>query len=72
MRCEQFKLLEELLREARMINHGSSAINRIERAIEIAEKLNEDDMSGNADSSSFLYFLRQQIIASRFPAEDAK
>ena len=44
-RWKQLFELEKLLNEVTMINHGSQALDRIQRCIEIAQKLRHDDLS---------------------------
>lgn len=54
-RCDELRMLRELLSEARTLNHGSNIIGRIQRCEELAEKLGLTDM--NIPKDSFINFL---------------
>ena len=62
-RCKELDELGVLLREVAGINRGSNAIERIQRCIEIAEKLDRDDIVSGRDS--LRTFLRRLAIADR-------
>ncbi len=70
-RCEEFKSLECLLSEARLIASNPNQINLTSlRAIgRIAVAMTTADLV--EPRPSFIDFLRDQIIASRFPKGDA-
>lgn len=59
-RWHQLFDLERLLNEVTMINHGSNALDRIQRCIELAEKLRFDDHSNLF--VSLPTFLKEQAI----------
>lgn len=62
-RCQELDDLGTLLREVASINSGSGWIDRIERCIALAEKLNRDDLLKSRDSLHS--FLRGLAIADR-------
>ncbi len=64
-RCRELSDLELLVREVGTINHGSSALERIQRCIDLAESLSRIDLDHYR--TSFLEFLRKEAIRSRFP-----
>jgi hypothetical protein len=62
-RCKELDELGTLLREVAAINHGSNCLERIQRCIALAEKLNRDDLFKCRDSLH--KFLRGLAIADR-------
>ena len=64
-RRKELAELQELLREIKTVNHGSNALGRITRCIEIAEKLTYTDM--DTCRQDFFSFLVNQAVA-RHPA----
>jgi len=62
-RCKELDELGTLLREVASINHGSNCLERIQRCIALAEKLNRDDLFKCRDSLH--NFLRGLAIADR-------
>jgi hypothetical protein len=56
-RIAELKLLQELLREAQAVNHGSGALKRIQRCEEIARILTRDDLV--KPRASFALFLER-------------
>jgi hypothetical protein len=66
-RCKELDELGTLLREVAAINHGSNCLERIQRCIALAEKLDRDDLSKCRDSLH--NFLRGLAIADRSALE---
>lgn len=66
-RRKELAELQELLREIKSVNHGSNALGRIARCIEIAEKLTDLDME--TCRPDFFSFLVNQAV-TRHPAND--
>ena len=64
-RRKELAELQELLREIKTVNHGSNALGRIARCIEIAEKLTYTDM--DTCRQDFFSFLVNQAV-TRHPA----
>lgn len=64
-RRKELAELQELLREIKTVNHGSNALGRIARCIEIAEKLTYTDIDKCRDD--FFSFLISQAV-TRHPA----
>ena len=62
-RCKELDELGTLLREVARINHGSNCLERIQRCIALAEKLDRDDLFKCRDSLHT--FLRELAIADR-------
>lgn len=62
-RCKELDELGTLLREVARINHGSNCLERIQRCIVLADKLNSDDLFTCRDSLH--HFLRGLAIADR-------
>ena len=62
-RCKELDELGTLLREVASINHGSNCLERIQRCIVLAEKLDRDDLIRCRDSLH--NFLRALAIADR-------
>jgi hypothetical protein len=61
-RRKELAELQELLREIKTVNHGSNALGRITRCIEIAEKLTYTDMA--TCRQDFFSFLVNQAVTS--------
>lgn len=64
-RRKELAELQELLREIKTVNHGSNALGRIARCIEIAEKLTYTDI--DTCRQDFFSFLVNQAV-TRHPA----
>lgn len=67
LRCEEYGLLETLLSEVSALNRGSHAIERMQKCIEIAERLNRTNL--DSGRMSFCAFLRDLARKDRFPDE---
>lgn len=67
-RCKEYEMLETLLSEVSSLNRGNHVIERMQKCIDIAERLN----STNLDSGRMCFrgFLHRQIIKDRFPDEN--
>ena len=62
-RCKELDELGTLLREVASINHGNNCLERIQRCIALAEKLDHNDLFKCRDSLH--NFLRGLAIADR-------
>lgn len=60
-RIEEFKLLNELITEARMIDNGTNALRRIQKCIAIAEDL--DRTNHQLGRESFVEFMREKVFS---------
>lgn len=63
-RCEQFKLLERLINSVSLLNHSTNFLGHAQDCIELADQLRKWDIDNL--ESSFIEFMRQQIIKDRF------
>jgi hypothetical protein len=63
-RCEQFKVLERLVNSVSLLNHSTNFLGHAQECIALADQLRKWDM--DALESSFMEFVRQQIIKDRF------
>lgn len=66
-RCEEYELLETLLSEVSSLNRGSHVIERMQKCIDIAERLSRTDLNSGRDS--FVRFLLKEALKDRFPDE---
>lgn len=64
-RCEEYGLLETLLSEVSSLNRGNHVIERMQKCIDIAERLNHTEL--DAGRMSFRTFLRDLALKDRFP-----
>ncbi len=62
-RCKELEALRSLLCEVSTINRGSGCIERIQKCIELADRLQQFDLDSGRES--FWYFLHAQAIADR-------
>jgi hypothetical protein len=65
-RAEELRELEHLLHEIQAINRGSHVIERLQRCIELADKLDKTDIGRR--HQSFVAFLRDLCIEDRSSA----
>ncbi len=63
-RCEQFKVLERLVNSASLLNNTTNFLGHAQECIEMAKQLQKWDM--DKMESSFMEFMRQQILEDRF------
>jgi hypothetical protein len=69
-RREEFGELRTLLNEISMINNGSSAIERIQRCIALAKKLQGSGVRGRGYGGHFLAFLEDEMFTGERPIEE--